>query len=221
MANQLKIITMTRLALYDKHEGLQDRAANNYFRHDFIYKNNLGTRLAVGLGGIIILGIYWIHSFLFNELDIFEMDIQQHVVESLFFILAILAVYSLIGTIQGTRRYYLVQKRLAQYQALVRQLERFEERTHRKASDKELPTSRSQRPIPDDAAALRYMPPRQPVHGVSGNTARPRRQGTPHGERPMRQRPRPDAPARPRAGRGNLEHTRVIKALPRDVDSDS
>jgi len=232
MVNQLKIVTMTRLALYDKHEGLADRAANNYFRHDFIYKNNLGTRLAVGLGGLIILGIYWLRSFLFNELDIFEMDIQQHIVESLFFILAILAVYSLIGTIQGTRQYYLVQKRLAQYQALVRQLERFEERTHRKASDKEVPVSRPQRPVPDDDAALRYIPPRQParVQGTPGNTGPVRRQVAPHGDGPRRQRPRPDAdprPPRPRAGRGSLEgrssmeHTRIVPTLPRDVDSDS
>ena len=131
MANQLKIMTMTRLALYDKHEGPQDRAANDYFRHDFIYRNNLGTRIAVGLGGIIILLIYWLQAFLLNEMDIFQFNYQQYVAESIFFILALLAVYSLIGTIQGTRQYYLVQKRLAQYQALVRQLERLEERTHR------------------------------------------------------------------------------------------
>ena len=128
MVNKLKIITMTQLALYDKHEGPADRVANDYFRHDYIYKNNLGTRLSVGLGSIIILAIYWIHAFSISDMDVFDFNIQEHLTESVFFLLAILAVYSLIGSIQGTRRYYLVQKRLSQYQAIVRQLERLNER---------------------------------------------------------------------------------------------
>ena len=135
MVNQLKIITMTRLALYDKHEGLADRAANDYFRHDYIYRNNLGTRLAVGCGSIIILLVYWLQAIIINEMDLFELNFQQYATDSLMFILAVLAVYSLIGTIQGTRQYYLIQKRLAQYQALVRQLERLEERAHKTYDD--------------------------------------------------------------------------------------
>ena len=135
MVNQHKIITMTRLALYDKHEGYADRVANDYFRHDYIYRNNLGTRLAVGFGSIIILGVYWLQDIFLNQTDLFELDIQQNVTDSILFILAVLAVYSLIGTIQGTRQYYLVQKRLAQYQALVRQLERLEERARRVYDD--------------------------------------------------------------------------------------
>jgi len=135
MVNQLKIITMTRLALYDKHEGVADRIANDYFRHDYIYRNNLGTRLAVGLGSILVLVVYWVRAFLLYEMDLFEINIQQYATDSLMFVVAVLAVYSLIGTIQGTRQYYLVQKRLAQYQALVRQLERLEERTHRVYED--------------------------------------------------------------------------------------
>ena len=172
MANQLKIMTMTRLALYDKHEGPQDRAANDYFRHDFIYRNNLGTRLAVGLGGIIILGVYWLQAFLLNEMDIFQFNYQQYVAESIFFILAILAVYSLIGTIQGTRQYYLVQKRLAQYQALVRQLERLEERAHRgeyqpqTQHDVEFQTKRHN--------------PNPPIRTEPGHTKQPVRTRPPH-----------------------------------------
>jgi len=112
MVHQQKIVTMTKLALYDKHEGAADRAANDYFRHDYIYRKNLGTRLAVGFGGMIILLIYWLRVIFLDGVDVFELYIQHHVTESILFILAIMAVYSLIGTIQGTREYYLVQKRL-------------------------------------------------------------------------------------------------------------
>ena len=132
MVNQQKIIVMTKLALYDKHTGSADRAANEYFRHDYIYKKNLGTRLAVGLGAVLILAIYWVGVlFVGEEVDVFELNIQAHLTEAILFVLAVLAVYSLIGTIQGTREYYLVQKRLNEYQTNMRTLERMNERRKR------------------------------------------------------------------------------------------
>ena len=181
MVNQLKIITMTRLALYDKHEGVADRAANDYFRHDYIYRNNLGTRLAVGLGSIIILVIYWLQAFLLNEMDLFELNFQQYATDSLMFIVAVLAVYSLIGTIQGTRQYYLIQKRLAQYQALVRQLERLEERAHiandEEAADAEQPihTSppRTKPPVSTRRPAPEYAAPPMRIGGQATGPERP------------------------------------------------
>ena len=123
-----KIILMTKLALYDKHDGTADRAANEYFRHDYIYKKNLGTRLAVGFGGLLLLAIYWLRVVLLDGVDILQIDIRQAITDSLLFLVAILAVYSLIGTIKGTREYYLIQKRLDRYDAIVRQLERIENR---------------------------------------------------------------------------------------------
>lgn len=158
MVNQLKIITMTRLALYDKHEGAADRITNEYFRHDYVYRNNLGTRLAVGLGSILILVIYWLRAFIVHEMDLFQLNFQQYGIDSLMFIVAVLAAYSLIGTIQGTRQYYLVQKRLSQYQALVRQLERLEERTQRAYEDE-----------PAEASPRKRIPPPKPAGHTSGS----------------------------------------------------
>jgi hypothetical protein len=131
---QQKIITMTQLALYDKHNSASDQAANDYFRHDYIYRKNLGTRFAVGIGGFIMLILYWARNFLIDGADLFELDFSTHLTDSILFILAILAVYSLIGTIQGTREYYLVQKRLTRYLALVRQLERINERSQKQGA---------------------------------------------------------------------------------------
>ncbi|MCL1884124.1 MAG: hypothetical protein FWF81_10290 [Defluviitaleaceae bacterium] len=126
MVNQQKIIAMTKLALYDKHEGATDRAANDYFRHDYIYRKNMGTRLSVGLGGVIILVLYWLRIIIVDGIDIFEMDIRYYAQDTVFFIVALVAIYSLIGTIQGTREYYLVQKRLQRYQGMLRFLENTE-----------------------------------------------------------------------------------------------
>ena len=131
MVNRQKIITMTKLALYDKHEGAADRAANDYFRHDYIYRKNLGTRISVGVAGIVILVIRWLSELFVEGVDIFEINIQEYIIESVLFIVALVAAYSLIGTIQGTREYYLVQKRLNRYQGMLRFLESAEERAAR------------------------------------------------------------------------------------------
>jgi len=145
MVHQQKIITMTKLALYDKHEGAADRAANDYFRHDYIYRKNLGTRLSVGLAGLVILLIYWLRVIFLDGVDILELYIQHHVRESILFILAIMAVYSLIGTIQGTREYYLIQKRLERYQGMMRFLERVDERGRIRVADDERPNMDTKR----------------------------------------------------------------------------
>jgi len=137
MVNQKKIITMTKLALYDKHEGATDRVANEYFRHDYIYKKNLGTRLAVGVAGFLILVIYWLRVILLDGADILQMDVRQYLTDSVLFLVALLAVFSLIGTIQGTREYYLIQKRLENYNSLVRQLESHENRTKKRSENEE------------------------------------------------------------------------------------
>ena len=173
MVNQQKIITMTKLALYDKHEGAADRAANDYFRHDYIYRKNLGTRLSVGFGGMIILAIYWLRIIFIEGVDVFELYIQHHLFQSIAFILAIMALYSLIGTIQGTREYYLIQKRLERYQGMMRFLERVDERGRiRVAAEAEKPVkSETKRPRPappvrPTTAMLREenrQPPRQPA----------------------------------------------------------
>ena len=137
---QQKIIVMTQLALYDKHESVADQNANDYFRHDYIYRKNLATRIAVGIGGFVILILYWarnifIHNEVFALSEIFETDFSTYLSDSIFFMLAIIALYSFIGTIQGTREYYLVQKRLTRYHALVRQLERINERAEKAADE--------------------------------------------------------------------------------------
>ena len=123
MPNHHKIITMTKLALYDKNNGAADRAANEYFRHDYIYKKNLGTRLAVIVGGILLLAIHWTRLIFVNGVDVFDLDIITVMRDSVLVLLVIVAFYSFVGTIQGTREYHLIQKRLQKYQEMLQLLE--------------------------------------------------------------------------------------------------
>jgi hypothetical protein len=60
------------------------------------------------------------------------LDLSGNITDSVLFVLAVLAVYTVIGTIQGTRQYYMAQKRLERYYGLLRILDRIEERSLRK-----------------------------------------------------------------------------------------
>jgi len=169
---QQKIITMTQLALYDKHEGASDQIANDYFRHDYIYRKNLGTRFAVGFGGFIMLLLYWARDIFIGGADVFELDFSTYLTDSIFFMLAILALYSLIGTIQGTREYYLIQKRITRYHALLRQLERIQERADKAAEDRALAIAEATPDPTPPTAEKRPRPPRPPKPDETSETRR-------------------------------------------------
>lgn len=146
MINKHKIVIMTKLSLYDKNEGPADRQANEFFCHDYIYRKNVWTRISVGFGSLILLAIYWLRVIFIDGTDIFAIDLQKPVTDSILFVLTVMAVYSLIGTIQGTRQYYLQQKRLDRYSSLLYQLERINERVRQQAeSDMDESTSRRPR----------------------------------------------------------------------------
>ncbi len=123
---------MSKMALYDKREGEADRVVNNHFRHDYIYRKNLGTRLSVGIGAAFIVAVYWLQQAITLGLDVLMLELERNITDSILFVLAILAVYTVIGTVQGTRQYYLAQKRLQKYYGLLRVLDRIEERAARR-----------------------------------------------------------------------------------------
>lgn len=124
MINKTKIVLMARMAIYDKRYGESDRAVFAYFRRDYIYRKNMWTRLCVAVGAVFLLGLYWLHQIFVYGVDIQEMDIQQSVTESVLFLLAMMAFYTLVGTIQGTHQYHVVQKRMERYIATMKRLER-------------------------------------------------------------------------------------------------
>jgi hypothetical protein len=133
VTSKQKIITMTKLALYDKNEGSADRRIHDFYRHDYIYRKNMATRFFTGFGAVLIVALYWLRLFFIDGADLFDLDLEAHIRESILFILAVISVYSVVGTVQGTREYFLIQRRLNQYAALTQQLERINERNRKRA----------------------------------------------------------------------------------------
>lgn len=114
---------MSKMAVYDKKYGAADRAIFSYFRRDYIYRKNMMTRLCVSIGSIILLIIYWLHQIFIYGVDIQEIDIRQSVIDSVLFLIAVMAFYTLIGTIQGTHQYHKVQKRMDRYMAVMQKVD--------------------------------------------------------------------------------------------------
>jgi len=114
---------MTQMALHDKRYGDADRAAFSFFRRDYIYRKNVGTRTGVFIGAMILLGLYWLRQIFILGTDIQTIDVQQSVLDSLLFVLFMLSVYTLIGTIQGTHQYHRIQKRMERYLSMMEQAE--------------------------------------------------------------------------------------------------
>jgi len=123
MVNKDKIILMAKMAVQDKRHGDSDRKVFSYYRRDYIYRKNMWTRLYVGIGAGFLLVFYWLYQIFVYGVNLQELDIRQSVTDSVLFLLAMMALYTLIGTIQGTHQYYRVQKRMGRYMAMMKRLE--------------------------------------------------------------------------------------------------
>ena len=131
MINKQKIILMTKMAVYDKNEGAADRQANHYFRHDYIYRKNMWTRLCAGIGAVILLAVYWLKLIFFDGGQVLGEDLPQMFRNSVVFAAVVLVAYSIIGSLQAAKQYRKTQDRLEHYKRLTEKLERINDRTNR------------------------------------------------------------------------------------------
>jgi hypothetical protein len=150
---------MAKLAMYDKHDGVGDRHTNEYFRHDFISKNNLATRLCVGMGAMVWVGLDVLKTILVDETDFFELDFRLMITNAILFTVTIMMVYSVVGTVQGVRRYLAAQQRLRKYSLFTYQLERINERIRLRTEANQAALTEEREPegpSPGDRAADLY-----------------------------------------------------------------
>jgi len=126
MVNEEKIVVMTQLALYDKNEGAADRSMNSYYHHDYIYKQNIFNRMGACIGGFILLAVYWLHRIFVVGEDIFMLDIQKSIMDSAVFLIVLMVIYTVLGTVLTTYRYTKGQKRLEDYWELVKKLDQID-----------------------------------------------------------------------------------------------
>ncbi|MCL2353889.1 MAG: hypothetical protein FWC69_04595 [Defluviitaleaceae bacterium] len=122
-----KIRLMSKMALHDKKGVDEDIKNTQFYRHDFIYKENMKMRFSLGLGCIIVAIFYIIYLLAVEEAVVLALDFQAELIRFVVFVLIVMVVYTLIGTIIFTRKYIASQKRAKAYFALMEQLDNDED----------------------------------------------------------------------------------------------
>jgi len=121
--NKEKIIIMTKLAVYDKKYGEQDKLANEMFYRDYVYRRNFLLRTFAGVGCIIPATIYLLVLVLSEDMDFFNFDFVGYGINIFIITVAIMLFYTIIGTIIATKEYKNIKIRLQKYFGLIKKLE--------------------------------------------------------------------------------------------------
>jgi hypothetical protein len=127
LVSKKRVIMMTKLAVYDQKYGSRDKKDNEYYRHDYIYRKNMWTRLCASFGALIILTVYWAYQIFSLDQSFLEIDYLNAGTDAAIFILAVMALYTVIGTIRETACYAKSQRRLKNYMRTLYMLDRVRE----------------------------------------------------------------------------------------------
>lgn len=117
-----KICIMAKMAVYDKRHFEKDAKANHYFRHDYIYKQNMRMRFFLGIGCFVLIVFYILFIVEIQGEDVFELNFLALGLRLLGFILIVMTSYSFIGTIIYTREFVLSNRRINKYFELMHKL---------------------------------------------------------------------------------------------------
>jgi len=113
---------MTKLAVYDKHYGKNDRKITSHYRHGYVYKKNLSMRMGVLLGMLIIIGMRFFYNMLLNEANFFSMLTKEFALKEAVKIVAVLVIYTVICTIKYRREFDAADHRMEDYEARLERL---------------------------------------------------------------------------------------------------
>lgn len=120
---------MTKLAVYEKKYIKEDRRRNGYYLEDYVYINNFRTRLSITLVAVLfaILDIFKnIHKdiiFPDSIMSFLKVYISPYFMPWILLLIG----YTMISTAVYTKRYHLSQKRLKNYNKLLKTLNAYEQ----------------------------------------------------------------------------------------------
>lgn len=125
MYDKKKITIMTKLAVYDKNFAEEDLRADQYFRHDYIYKKNMKNRIFVFIGCIIVILLYVLHRIVYGNFDIYAINYTAELIKIILFFAAMLIAYTVLGTAIYTAEFHKAQERLDKYFKLLDRLDKY------------------------------------------------------------------------------------------------
>ncbi len=125
MIDKDKIIKMTKLAIYDKNIGEKDKKKMTYFCNDYVYRQNVGVRFGAFVGCMIVILFYVMHKIVIENADIITgIDYNAELIGISMFVIIVLVVYSVIGTIVHTADFQKANKRIKKYLKTIDELDK-------------------------------------------------------------------------------------------------
>ncbi len=122
MIDNSKVRIMTRMSIYERHEGKEDLKFNKFFKSDYARLQVLKTLVWVTIGYLIVVALvalYKLEYLIDNALTLDYPDMGKTI---LAYYIVVLAVY-LIGALVGySLKYQFSRKRLKNYYRLLKSL---------------------------------------------------------------------------------------------------
>lgn len=122
MLNESRIKLMTKMAVYEEHEGRKSMSIGTYFRGDYIGKEVIKSIVYATIAYLIIIAVYVCYDFQLLAQDIYGMDLVQFGVQVLKGYLKLVVVYAVFTYIYYVMRYQSARRSLRSYYNNLRRL---------------------------------------------------------------------------------------------------
>ena len=124
MVDEEKVILMTKLASYEKHEGKKNMNIVNYFRGDYIGFQVLKGIISATISFFAIFIIYLFYNFENLMADIYKIDLMEMGKSIIIVFFATVGAYTVICYCIYAYRYSKAKKELKNYYVGLRKLEK-------------------------------------------------------------------------------------------------
>ncbi len=115
MLNNDKIRTMTRLAIYEENQGVQDDKINGYFKNDYIVGHMVGSFVSGTVAFMLIVMIYCIYNYDVVMEGLFEGALGSVIASGVTLYVAFMIFFLAVTFVVYHYRYSAARKRLNRY----------------------------------------------------------------------------------------------------------
>lgn len=122
MIDEEKVILMTKLAAFEKHQSRKNSSIINYYRGDFIGFQVVKAIIAVTISFVAVFAIYIFYNFEELMADIYKLDFMEVGKTILIIYVAVAGVYAVICYAVYAHRYSKAKKELKGYYSDLRKL---------------------------------------------------------------------------------------------------
>lgn len=122
MLNEDKVKLMTRLAIYEAHDGKKAMKMTHYFRGDYVSWNVIKTVLAVTAAYLCIVGLWLMYHFEYLMVNLYTMDLMELLKKVLTNYAGLLLVYFVLSYAIYNLKYSKAMKSLKRFRLTMKKV---------------------------------------------------------------------------------------------------